>query len=149
MSFKDLGIEEIPEAVYEDIKENHKAFLDRYITPIQPSVITVVWKDFVETVEDIVKNKSSAKNLGKNCEWCSFKDLCQTELTGGDVEYVKQLYYTTPLQRNREVMEEFKKTPDCCSCQAYAASAGLIPDFDQCIEHCAKYKLYKEAKETK
>lgn len=146
MSFKDAGIEEIPEAVYEDIKDNHKAFLDRYITPIQPSVIVSVWKDFVETVEDIFRNKSTAKNLGRNCEWCSFKDLCQTELTGGDVEYVKQLYYTTPLQREREIMEQFKATPECRECQALADAYGAEIDFDQCIEHCPKYKLYKEAK---
>ena len=47
LSFKDAGVEDIPESVYEDIKDNHRAFLDRYITPIQPAVLDSVWNDFI------------------------------------------------------------------------------------------------------
>lgn len=148
MSFKDAGVEEIPEAVYEDIKDNHLNFLDRYITPIQPSVIVAVWKDFVETVDEIARNKGTAKNLGRDCDWCAFKDLCQTELTGGDAEYVKQLYYTTPLQREQAIFEEFKETEGCLACQSLADSYGAEIDFSQCIEHCPEYKKFKEAKKA-
>lgn len=147
MSFADIGCTDIPPAVYEDVKNNRLNFLDRYITPVQPSVVEAVWKDFVETVEEIAKNKGCAKNLGRDCDWCGYKDLCQTALTGGDVEYTKQLYYTTPLQREKELIEEFATTnPDCIHCQERIMTAGLKVDFSQCIEHCDKYKNFKEAK---
>jgi hypothetical protein len=146
MSFEWAGIDvaTLPPEVFEDIKDNHKNFLDRYITPVLPSVVMAVWQDFVDSVDDIAKNKHTPKSLGRDCDWCAFKDLCQAELTGGDVDYIKQLYYTTPDQRDRELFERFKQTPECGQCQAYAASVGAVPDFEQCRQHCEKYKSYRE-----
>lgn len=148
LSFYDEGIlkEDIPDSVYEEIKDNHLNFLDRYITPVLPSVVEAVWKDFVETVDDISKNKSTARNLGRDCDRCAFKELCQTELTGGDVGYVKQLYYTTPIQRELAMISEFAKTTECLCCQALAKSNEYIVDFDQCIIFCERYKSFKEEK---
>lgn len=146
MSFEWAGVymPGLPKDVYEEIKDNHKNFLDRYITPILPSVVDAVWKDFVDSVEDISKNKHTPKNLGRDCEWCAFKELCQAELTGGDVEYIKQLYYTTAEQRDKELFEEFKKTEECYSCQMMVEGYGAEIDFEQCRLCCEKYKNYKE-----
>ena len=146
LSFLDAGITEIPENVLEEVQNNHLNFLDRYITPIQQSVIESVWEDFVETVNDISRNKSKAKNLGRDCEWCAFKDLCQTELTGGDVEYIKQLYYTDPVQRDMKILGELEKTPGCIACHKLADSYGAEIDSKQCIEYCEEFRKYKEAK---
>ena len=148
LSFVWAGVspEDIPKDIYEDIKDNHKGFLDRYITPVLPSVVTAVWNDFISSVEDISRNKHTQKNLGRDCDWCAFKDLCQAQLTGGDAEYIKQLYYTTPEQRDKALMEEFKKTEECCSCQKLVESQGVLIDFDQCREHCQRYKNFKEEK---
>ena len=145
MSFLDVGlnIEDIPKAVYEDIKDNHLNFLDRYYTPIFPAVVDAVWNDFVETVNEICKNKSQARTLGKDCDWCEYKELCKTELTGGDVEYTKQLYFTNPLQREKDIMEEFKKTPWCQNCQKLAKEYGAEIDFNQCCLRCEEYNKYK------
>lgn len=147
MSFWDAGVKDIPSAVYEEVKNNHLNFLDRYITPIQPEVIESVWNDFVETVDEISKNKGHAKNLGRDCDWCGFKNLCQTALTGGDVEYTKQLYYTTPEQRERKIFDEFFKTPECLACQHLADSYGAETGYNECHASCVAYKKYKEAKE--
>lgn len=149
LSFVWAGVPEhmIPKLIYEDIKENHKNFLDRYITPILPLVVEAVWKDFVETVEDITKNKHTPKSIGRDCDWCSFKDLCQAELTGGDVEYVKQLYYTNWEQREKPLFDEFKETEECCSCQMMAENYGAEIDFKECMMHCEKYKKFKEEKQ--
>ncbi len=146
LSFHKAGITEIPEAIYEDIKDNHKEYLDRYITPVLPEVVDKVWTEFVQTVDEIEKNKNYPKSLDKNCDWCSFKELCQTDLTGGDVDYIKQLYYTTEAQRDRIMIEDFKKTEYCQMCQNAATKmyGGIVIDFDQCAQHCAKYKEYKE-----
>lgn len=150
LSFKDVGVEQdkIPPSVYEDIKNNHLNFLDRYITPLFPSVIESVWKDFCDTVDEICKNKNSARTLGKDCDWCEYKELCKTDLTGGDSEYTKQLYFTTPLQREKDIMDEFKKTEKCMNCQAMADAYGAQIDFNQCCLHCEEYKQYKEVRKN-
>lgn len=146
LSFEWAGAipEKLPKEIYEDIKDNHKNFLDRYITPVLPTVVEAVWQDFVDSVDDIGKNKHTPKNLGRDCEWCSFKELCQAELTGGDVDYIKQLYYTTAEQHDKELFEEFKKTEECQQCQMMADSYGAEIDFEQCRLCCEKYKNYKE-----
>ena len=148
MSFYKIGMNDgqIPPEIYEDIKDNHKNFLDRYITPVLPSVVTAVWNEFVDTVYDITKNKHTPKSIGRDCDWCAYKDLCQAELTGGDVEYVKQLYYTTFEQREKPLFEEFIKTDVCKMCQSQASCYDCKIDFKQCMQHCEKYKKFKEEK---
>lgn len=146
LSFEWAGVvvENLPPEIYEDVKDNHRNFLDRYITPILPTVVEIVWRDFVNSVEDISRNKYTPRNLGRDCEWCAFKDLCQAELTGGDVDYIKQLYYTTAEQRDKDLFEEFKKTEECTQCQMMADAYGAEIDFEQCRLCCDKYKNYKE-----
>lgn len=146
LSFDWAGIrpQAIPTEIYEEIKDNHRNFLDRYITPVLPSVVTAVWEDFVHSVEEISRNKYTPKNLGRDCEWCAFKELCQAELTGGDAEYIKQLYYTTAEQRDKEAFETFKQSEECLCCQRMFTQYGVIMDFDQCRVYCEKYKNYKE-----
>lgn len=138
------SLQAIPKDIYEEIKDNHKTFLDRYITPVLPSVVAAVWQDFVDSVDDIGKNKHIPKNLGRDCEWCAFRELCQAELTGGDVEYIKQLYYTTAEQRDRELFGKFKETEVCQQCQMMEDAYGAEIDFEQCRQCCEKYKSYRE-----
>lgn len=135
---------EVPEAIYEEIKDNHKEYLDRYITPVLPDVVEKVWAEFVQSVDDIERNKSCPKSLGRDCDWCSFKELCQTELTGGDVEYIKQLYYTTEEQRDKSCFEKFRQTESCRQCQKVILDCSMVPDFEQCRLYCTEYKKYKE-----
>ena len=150
MSFLDAGCSEdtIPSSIYEDIKLNHLNFVDRYITPLSQQVIDSVWNDFVETVNEISRDKGHAKNIGRSCEWCSYKDLCQTELTGGDVEYTKQLLYTTPLQREKDTLEKFKQTQECIQCQNMASEHNYDIDWAKCIDMCPLYKKFKEQGEN-
>lgn len=145
-SFWKAGVKDIPQDVYEDIKDNHKNFIDRYITPALPTVIDKVWEEFVQSVEEIVKCKNTPKNLSRDCDWCSFKDLCQTELTGGDVEYTKQLYYTTAEQREKKIYDEFRKTGACKYCEELSDTTGQEIDYNGCIANCVAYKKYKEDK---
>lgn len=147
MSFWRAGVEDIPEDILEQIKDNHKNFIDRYTTPIIPAVTEKVWEEFVQSVDEISKCKTCPKSLGRDCDWCGFKDLCQTELTGGDVEYIKQLYYTTPEQRDRKLFEDFWKTEACQHCQNLAINSGFAIDIETCFanrESCEAYNKWKE-----
>lgn len=143
-SFAKAGVEDIPQDIYEEIKDNYKNFVDRYITPVIPSVVESVWVDFVQTVDEISKCKVCPKSLGRDCDWCGFKNLCQTELTGGDVEYTKQLYYTTPEQREQKLFAQYCQTPECKACQKLADTCGVDIDPQQCIADCVTYKKFKE-----
>lgn len=143
-SFEKAGVKDIPQEIYEEIKDNYKNFVDRYITPVIPSVVDKVWEDFVQTVNEISKCKYFPKNLGRDCDWCGFKNLCQTELTGGDSEYTKQLYYTTPEQREWAIFKKFQQTQECIACQSLADSYGADVDFNECITNCVTYKKFKE-----
>lgn len=55
-----------------------------------PEMVEDVWDGFMYTVKDIVKNgkKNRTKNISQNCSWCSFRDICHAELTGGNVEAI-------------------------------------------------------------
>lgn len=145
-SFSKAGVENIPQDIYEEVKDNYKNFVDRYITPVIPSVVENVWNDFVQSVNEISKCKSCPKNLGRDCDWCGFKNLCQTELTGGDVEYTKQLYYTTPEQREQKLFAEFRNSGACKYCEELSQQIGQDIDYQECIANCETYKKFKEDK---
>lgn len=55
-----------------------------------PEMVENVWDGFMYTCKDIVKNgkKNRTKNISQNCSWCSFRDICHAELTGGNVEAI-------------------------------------------------------------
>ena len=55
-----------------------------------PEMVENVWDGFMYTCKDIVKNgkKNKTKNISQNCSWCSFRDICHAELTGGNVEAI-------------------------------------------------------------
>lgn len=147
MSFYDLGYtdETIPADIFMDIKDNHLNYLDRYITPVIPEVVESVWTDFVETVTEITKNKGKAKNIRRDCGWCEYQDLCRAELTGGDVDAIKQLCYTTPEQREKEMFEKFMQTEECSSCRKeFSIDDNTV--LQMCMTNCPKYKKYKETK---
>lgn len=147
-SFEWAGVTEIPEDIYEQVKDNHKNFVDRYTTPILPTVMDQIWTEFEQTVNEITRCKTCPKSLGRDCDWCGFKDLCQTELTGGDVAYIKQLYYTTPDQRDRKPFEEFFRSCETCTqCQMIAITSGYAVDIETCFANrntCEAYSKWKE-----
>lgn len=92
MSFKENPGKE----VLEQVKENHLNFLNRFVTPIVPSAITSFIEESKELSKELDKPADKIpkhKRLSKDCSWCAFKDICQTELTGGDVDYIKNMLY--------------------------------------------------------
>lgn len=86
--------ENIPKEIYDQVKDNYSNFLDRYIVYMPEKIVDNIFKDFKSTMYDIRHNDNCSKNLSRDCSWCQFSDLCKTELTGGDVESVKNLLFT-------------------------------------------------------
>lgn len=57
---------------------------------IDPAMVEVIWEGFLYTAKQIIRfgDKNKTRNVTKDCSWCSYHDICYTEMTGGDVEYV-------------------------------------------------------------
>lgn len=39
--------------------------------------------------------ETSERNMGRHCDWCSFRDLCTTELMGGNSDHIRRKQYRT------------------------------------------------------
>lgn len=76
-------------------KYNVNSYFDRVFTPIVPQVVDILFKEFLETCFDIRDQHGdlSDRSIGQHCGWCEFEPLCRTELTGGDLDYIKEHEY--------------------------------------------------------
>ena len=72
-------------------------FFFRYPLDLPPRMVDDVYDGFVYTAKMIAKygSKNKVKNLTRDCSWCSYRDICYAEMTGGDVEYTIEKNYTT------------------------------------------------------
>lgn len=79
----------------EQAKYNVNSYFDRVFTPVVPQVVDILYNEFMETCLDIrdQHGELSDRNIGQHCGWCEFEPLCRTELTGGDLDYVKEHEY--------------------------------------------------------
>lgn len=57
---------------------------------IDPRMVEKVWEGFMFTSKQIIRfgDKNRTQNITKNCSWCTYRDICHAELTGGDPEYI-------------------------------------------------------------
>jgi len=80
------------ETLVEGAYNNRKFYFQRIFNPIKTEVVDIVWKDFIETVEEMVRldGKVLARNIDRHCEWCEYEPICRAELQGGDSDFVKE-----------------------------------------------------------
>lgn len=57
---------------------------------IDPILVDTIWEGFIFTAKQLVRygEKNQTRNMGRDCAWCDYRDICYAEMTGGDVEYV-------------------------------------------------------------
>lgn len=74
---------------------NIHGFFFRLTEEYLPQMVEDIFQGFLYTTKEIVRNgeKNKTKHTGQGCSWCEYKDICYAELTGGNVEYVKQRDY--------------------------------------------------------
>jgi hypothetical protein len=84
---------------YRDILNNLQGaelnFYRRIYLPTKKNMIDSVVRDLKETALEIkaLQEITQARNLSKDCDFCSFKTLCQTELQGFDSDFVRKNEY--------------------------------------------------------
>lgn len=77
---------------YKEFLDNLKGaevnFLRRIKLPFSKTLVNEVMEDFKESTTELASlhGKTRARNLGRDCSWCEFYNLCQTDLRGGDRE---------------------------------------------------------------
>lgn len=77
-------------------KGNIAEFFFRVNLDYAEEMVDSIWEGFLYTVKDICRQgeKNKTKNLTYNCSFCSFKPVCYAEMSGGDVEYIKEKDFT-------------------------------------------------------
>lgn len=82
-------------------KGNENNFFFRVQQDVYPQMVDEVFEGFVYTCKDIIKRgqENKVKSITKDCAWCTFRNICMAELSGGDRAYVIDKEFTTREQR--------------------------------------------------
>lgn len=93
----------------EQYRDNVPNFFFRYPMDLPEEMIDKVFADFKYTCRMIAKfgKQNKSKNLTRDCSWCGFRDICYTELTGGDTAYLLEKDFTVrPVEEVKQETEE-------------------------------------------
>lgn len=57
---------------------------------IDPAMVETIWDGYIYTAKQIVRfgESNKTKNVTRDCSWCPYRDICYSEMTGGDTEYI-------------------------------------------------------------
>lgn len=69
---------------------NIPEFFFRVDMDLDRKMTDTIWDGFIYTVKQIIRQgeRNTTHNLTRDCSYCAFRDICYTEMTGGNVEYV-------------------------------------------------------------
>ncbi len=70
-------------------------WFQRIHTPVNEDVVENVFNDFLFSIREMIAGHGVCKdkNIDRHCGWCDYEKICRAELTGADVDYVKQHDY--------------------------------------------------------
>lgn len=73
-------------------QDNLPNYFKRIRTPVNRDTVDNIFQEFVDSAVDIRDNhdKLKRKTLGQHCDYCDYEPICRAELTGSDVDYVKE-----------------------------------------------------------
>ena len=77
--------------------ERQKGFV-RYDLPVPASREKILLRDYVTSVEQIEdlgkREQPPVRNIGRQCDWCGFRKLCQAAVAGGDTDGLIEANFT-------------------------------------------------------
>lgn len=81
--------------ILESLEGNEENFYRRIFLPTRNDIILPIVEDMINTAKEIhyLGEVLKTRNLGRHCSYCSFKQICQVELMGGDSEFIKKTEY--------------------------------------------------------
>lgn len=79
----------------EEFRGNIPDYFFRVEQEFDQSMVEEVWAGFMFQARMIAQygHKNKTKNLGRNCSWCSYRDICYTQLTGGCLDHLMERDY--------------------------------------------------------
>lgn len=93
-ALKRKGVTQECPAQYKNNIPNH---FFRVEMELYDTMVDDIWDGFVYTAKDIARQGhcNKTKNITMDCnKWCSYRDICFSELTGGDTKYLINKNYT-------------------------------------------------------
>jgi hypothetical protein len=75
--------------------KKHQTFFRRERVPKPTKVIDTLVKETVLVADAIEEGVRPIRSIDRSCEWCSYKDICITQLFGGDAQDVIKHRYRT------------------------------------------------------
>lgn len=102
---KEKGITD-PEIINqgEVYRGNENNFFFRVQQDVYPQMVDDVFEGFLYTCKDIVSRgpENKTKNITRDCNYCTFRNICMAEMSGGNRDYVIEKEFTTREQREEK-----------------------------------------------
>lgn len=79
----------------EEFRGNIPAFFFRVEQEYDPIMVEETWRGFKFQAHLIAKygHKNKTKNMTRNCSFCQYRDICYTQLTGGNLDHLMERSY--------------------------------------------------------
>lgn len=91
---------------------NIPAFFFRVEQEYDPEMVEDTWNGFMFQANLIARygHKNKTKNMTRNCAWCSYRDICYTQLTNGNIDYLMKKEYI--IRKRPDVVNESRRAVD-------------------------------------
>lgn len=93
----------------DDFRGNIPSFFFRVEQDYMPRMVENTWQGFMFQAQLIARYgaKNKTKNMGRNCTFCSYRDICYTQLTGGNLEYLFERSYV--IEPRKDIINEERR----------------------------------------
>lgn len=96
----------------EEFRGNVPAFFFRVEQEYDPIMVEETWKGFKFQAHLIAKygHKNKTKNMTRNCSFCQYRDICYTQLTGGNLDHLMERSYE--VKPRHDIVNEERRAVD-------------------------------------
>lgn len=96
----------------ENFRGNVPNFFFRVEQTYEPEAIEAVWEGFLYQAKMIAEHgkENKTKNLGQNCAWCEYRDICYSQLNGGNLDYLMERNYI--VESREDIVTEGRRAKD-------------------------------------
>lgn len=88
----------------ETAEVNQKDYFVRVFTPVNKKVVDNIFAGFIDSAKELAQTHGTKKdmNIDLHCNFCDYEPICRAELTGSDVDFIKQREYIKDEKRLEE-----------------------------------------------
>lgn len=96
----------------EEFRGNIPAYFFRVEQEYDPRMVEDTWNGFMFQAKLIARygHKNKTKNMTRNCSYCQYRDLCMTQITGGNMDHLMERNYI--VSKRPDVVNEERRAVD-------------------------------------